>query len=142
MLKERLKVSDHFYLDEFIPPSLSEEEGLKLIDSRLFLIVETLRVKMGVPLLINTWYNGGNRQWSGIRTPESPYYSKYSQHTCGCAVDIISHHVTTPELIQHIKDNYDEIYKGLGLRRIELGVNWLHIDLKDTNNDQLYFFIP
>lgn len=137
---ERIKITNNFYLDEFIPKELYKSTPiwkLKLcIDSRLFIIAQTIRDHMG-PLTINNWATGGPREWSGVRTVDSPYYSMFSQHTYGRALDIISSEHTGEALRQHIRDNYDSIYRKLGVTRIEADTSWLHIDVGYTGSDKL-----
>src|SRR5690606_25577634 len=89
---ERIRVSENFYLDEFIDPYTYFTEidnGLSKIDKRLFTIAQLLRDLDGKPKTINNWwsyYKGkmntteirqiifniehsqAHRKWSGLRT--------------------------------------------------------------------------
>ena len=136
-------MSNEFYLDEFIPKSLYTDEysdyQLKmLIDYRLVNVCQQLRNRFG-PLTINDWYIHGDRNWSGLRTPGSPYYSLSSQHSWGRAVDVISNKYHPEEMRDEIRKHYN-VYHFLGVTRIERDVNWLHFDLGYSGIDTLMEF--
>lgn len=122
----------HFSVDELVPPHVYKERGSKaweLLDERLLITIDELRDALG-SAVINNYRWGGNRQWSGLRTPESPYYRPYSQHSFGRAVDMVFAKVTAEEARQHIfanKERYPYVFA------VELGVSWLHIDCRNTN---------
>lgn len=129
---KRIKVSKNFYADEFLPKELYLDllkKGridiiLLLIDSRILAATQYERDLFG-PTYINTWcngYDGGIRNWSGLRTPNSPYYSQYSMHTGKCmAVDTVSPKASAEEKREHIRNNY-KIWRGLGITRIESNI--------------------
>ena len=81
----RIGLTKNLWLDEYIPKELYLKFEKKphiligLIDRRLVMADQLLRDKFG-SVTINNWWNGGNRNWSGIRTPDSPVYSQTSQH--------------------------------------------------------------
>lgn len=141
-MSNRVKVSDNFYLDEYIPKSLYlkyEKQPHKLmwlLDLKLINVDQYLRNRFG-PMTINNWWNGGNRQWSGLRIPKSSYYSLTSQHSYGRASDKIPHNVSVDEIITHIKKS-ESILMPLGLRGVEMGVSWLHTDVR-MNDTVIYF---
>lgn len=140
---ERIKVSQNFYLDEFIDEalynSMQDKESLKnLIDPKMFLAAQRLRDFLGVPLTINNWASGGVRQWSGLRTSSSPYYSVTSMHSFGKALDIISTRMSAEAMRTRINYNY-HLFRDV-ISRVEADVNWLHIDCKVTNDYDLVFF--
>lgn len=88
-------------------------------------------------MTINNWFWGGNREWSGLRTPESKYYSLKSMHSYGKAIDAVfsqyaadevrSFIISNPQLFPHIKG-------------IETDITWLHIDVR--NRDEVLLFKP
>ena len=127
----RIKLSENFYLDEYIPKDLYNKYIHKphiligLIDERLIKADQALRDKFG-PVNINTWYNGGNRHWSGLRTPESSYYTPASQHTYGRASDKIFLKTNAAEVRKYIKENWEK----LGISCIEDNVSWVHSDVR------------
>lgn len=138
-----MKISENFNLEDFFDWQTFKNEPdknklIQLIDIRIFKACQLLRDNLKVPLLINTWLYGGARNWSGYRTTKSPQYKKGSMHSVGKAVDIVSPHMTAEQMRKHIRENY-HIYKDY-IKRIEKGVNWLHIDCKDTNSETLIEF--
>lgn len=135
----RILVSRYFCLDEFVPKDIyehnSEFQVKLLIDWRLYQIADQLRLRFG-PLTINNWYTGGDRQWSGFRTVTSPYFKQFSQHSYGRAMDLVSSKYTGEEMRDEIRKHYN-VYKFLGVTRVEKDVSWLHVDLGYTGLDTL-----
>jgi len=138
MVSERIQLSDNLYLDEYIPEELYNKYIHKphyligLLDVRLIDVDQFMRDRFG-PVTINNWYTGGNRNWSGIRLPNKPYYSQFSQHGYGRASDKKFNLITAEEVRQDIKENFTELYSHLGLSCIEDGVSWLHSDVRYHN---------
>ena len=76
---------EHFAIHELVPPHVFEQRGEKaweLLDDRLLVTLDRLRERYG-SMTVNNYYWGSDREWSGLRTNDSPYYSPYSQHTFG-----------------------------------------------------------
>jgi len=157
--RERISIAEGFYLDELVPEYLyrqhiaNNERFLRsLYDKRLLDILVVLRRNLQTPITINNWATGGDRQWSCVRTPVSPYYSAGSQHTCiitngvvqvkGRAVDCLFGNLTAAQARKHITDNWSLIYKPLGISRLEDDVSWLHFDLKPTGLNRIVTFKP
>jgi hypothetical protein len=144
---KRIRVSKNFYADEFI----SEQQYLALlragrediirliIDSRILAATQYERDLFG-PTYINTWFNkydGGKRQWSGVRLPNSPYFSDYSMHSHRClAVDTISPRVSAEEKREHIRKNYAK-WREFGITRIES-----RIAVRDSRNRIIRYDLP
>lgn len=85
----------HFALHELVSreiyESVPESQHWKIwiaLDDRILRAIDILRDELG-PITINNWFWGGNRNNSGLRDSSSPYYSKWSQHSWGRAVDMI-----------------------------------------------------
>ncbi len=102
---------------------------MNCLDPRLIKIDQFLRNRFG-PVIINNWYDGGLREWSGIRTAGSPFYSFFSEHSWGRASDKLFAYVSAEEVRADIKENYDRYYKMLGLTCIEEDVSWVHSDVR------------
>ena len=140
---KRIKLTDNFWLDEYIPKHLYEQFWQRshiligLLDRRLIIADQLLRDKFG-PVTINNWWYGGNRNWSGIRTIESPYYSQTSQHSWGRASDKIFKEVSADEVRTYIKGLYEE----LGITCIEEDVSWVHSDVRWTKSSELLLVYP
>ena len=131
--------SKYFKIHELLPQHIYQEykdKGWKFIDARIIESIDTLKEHFNLgTMTINNYYWGGDRKWSGLRTPKSPYYSETSQHSFGRAVDIIFSEYTAEEARNYIINNPD---KFPHIKGIELGVSWLHIDTR--NEDKLVLF--
>ena len=139
---KRIKLSKNINLDEYIPEKLyrkyigREHILIGLIDSRLVKADQLLRDEFGA-MTINNWWIGGNRNWSGLRTPDSSYYSPTSQHSFGRASDKLFS-VSAGEVRQYIKNNWQK----LGITCIEENVSWVHSDVRYYKSDNLLIVYP
>lgn len=127
------------------------DKSLRYMDDGLMKLLECLRMDLG-PLVVNDWYWNGDYEWSGLRTPESPWYSRYSGHSYGKALDIKSKEHSVEYIHQYINDNWKEISRYTGVKGIRLEHpsatttdneygGWVHIDvLWDTEG--VYTFHP
>ena len=132
---------EYFKIHELVPPAVYEARGEKaweLMDDRLLKTIDYLRERFG-PATINNYEYGGDRQWSGLRTPESPYYSPYSQHSFGRAADIIFKDETVDEVRSFLLDN-PQLLDLRYINAVELDTSWLHIDVRNT--DRIKTFKP
>ena len=132
-------VSKNFRIQEFVPRieyTQHGEDSINLIDHRLIVIAQWLRDKTGKSITINDWYKGGSFQNRGYRPADSSVGAPKSMHKKGMALDMNIGNMTGDEMRQLVRDNWEEL-KALGVRRIELGTSWLHIDLKETGVDHL-----
>lgn len=131
--------SKYFKIHELVPEHIYKkygEKAWKFIDPRLIKMIDLLKEKFNKgTMTINNYYWGGNRNWSGLRTPKSKWYNETSQHSFGRAVDIIFSDYNVNEVRQYIIDNIN-LYKDI--KGIELDVSWLHIDVR--NEDKLITF--
>jgi len=131
--------SKYFKIHELVPKKMFEKYGEKAwryVDVRLIESIDTLKEHFNLgTMTINNYFWGGSREWSGIRTPESKYYSYGSQHSYANAIDAVFSHYSAEEVRNYIIDNKDlfPYIKG-----IELGVSWLHIDVR--NEDKIILF--
>ena len=138
----RIKLSDNLYLDEYIPKGLYQQYESKphiligLIDKRLIDADQKLRNVFG-SVIINNWWNGGDRNWSGIRTSDSSFYSLTSQHTYGRASDKLFNS-PAEEVREYIKQNWI----SLGITCIEENVSWVHSDVRWWQGNNLLIVYP
>jgi hypothetical protein len=143
----RSKISDNFYLDEFIHPEIYHRFGT---NSKLYLspqlveLVQAIRTKYGKPIYINTWANGGRFKNSGLRDYKNPLGGKLnrSRHYYGLCADL--HAEDIKELQNHVNDNL-EYYHKLGLRVVEnfaFTKSWLHVSVEWTALDVVKFINP
>jgi len=131
--------SEHFKIYELVSRDFYNKKGEDAwwyICSKLITTIDVLkRYFPKGTISINTWYWNGNRMWSGLREEGSKYYSGTSFHSFGKAVDCIFSDYTTEEVRQFIIDNPEKFPYVKG---IELGVSWLHIDTR--NSDEIIKF--
>jgi len=131
--------SKYFKVHELVPKKMYEKYGKKswrYVDTRLIESIDKLKEIFNLgTMTINNYVWGGSREWSGIRTPESPYYSYGSQHSYANAIDAVFSDYSAEEVRNYIINNQHEFTHIKGM---ELGVDWLHIDLR--NEDELTLF--
>lgn len=143
MLKNRIKISDNFYLDEFICPEIYKIFGAKsiwFIRPEIIAINEFLRSRHGASA-INTWGTGGSDKYSGLRPFNCKIGAKYSQHKYGGATDSSFANSTAEEVRFDIINNWKKLYRPLGLTTIEANVNWVHLDTRYIQNQQEIFIV-
>ena len=131
--------SKYFIIEELVDRETFKKRGQKaweLIDPILIKMIDSIKEEFPKgTITINNWKWGGDREWSGLRTIKSSYYSSYSMHTFGKAVDMIFSDYTAEEvrnIIKTKKTSFDMI-KGL-----ESGISWLHIDIR--NREEMLVF--
>lgn len=129
----------HFAIHELVPPQVYRDRGdaaWQLLDERLLRTLDALRERYG-QMFVNNYEFGGEREWSGLRTADSPYYSPYSQHSFGRAADCLFSQVTVDQVRNEIMANpsaSDFILIG----SVELGVSWLHFDVRNCDRIMTY----
>ena len=130
---------EHFAIHELVPPHVFAERGEKaweLLDERLLISLDLLRNRFG-PMTVNNYYWGKDREWSGLRTSDSPYYSRYSQHSFGRAADCLFANKTAEEVRKEIINNPNNADFEL-IGSLELGVSWLHFDVRNCERIKTY----
>jgi hypothetical protein len=129
----------HFAIHELVPPEVFEKRGEKaweLLDERLLITLDKLRNRYG-SMTVNNYYWEKDREWSGLRTSGSPYYSHFSQHTFGRAADCLFVEQTADEVREDILANpADPDFELIG--SIELDVSWLHFDVRNCDRIMQY----
>ena len=133
--------SKYFDISELVPKHMYNMRGNKnwrFIDERLISTIDTLKEHFSSgTMTINNYKWGGDREWSGLRTSQSPDYSPTSMHSFGKAIDCIFSHYSAEEVRLYILSN-----KGFFpyIRGMEDTVSWLHVDVR--NEDELKLFQP
>lgn len=147
---------EHFKIHELVPPQVFKDRGEKaweLMDVKLLRTIDALREEFG-SATINNYEWGGDREWSGLRTSDSPWFSAYSQHTFGRAADLIFKEVAAHEVRALIKQISGVSFQGCDyikefdnkriiaahIHGLEEGISWVHIDVR--NYDGLKIFTP
>lgn len=130
---------EHFAIHELVPPHVFAERGEKaweLLDERLLITLDLLRKRFG-PMTVNNYYWGKDREWSGLRTSDSPYYSRYSQHSFGRAADCLFNNFTAEQVRKEIINSPNKADFEL-IGSVELGVSWLHFDVRNCERIKTY----
>jgi len=132
-------ISKYFKIHELVPRKMYEKYGeaaWRYVDPRLIETIDLLKEHFNLgTMTINNYYWGGNREWSGIRTPESTNYSYGSQHSFANAFDMVFSDYTAEEVRNYIINN-PNIF--IYIKGLELGVSWVHLDVR--NEDKLVLF--
>ena len=131
--------SKYFKIFELVPEHIYKKYGegaWKFIDPRLIEMIDLIKEHFNKgTMTINNYYWKGNRYWSGLRTPESPYYRETSQHSFGRAIDAVFSAYNTNEVREFIKNNIDHFKY---IKGIEDNVSWLHIDVRNEDNLKVF----
>lgn len=126
-----MKISDHFTLEELTISQTSARKGINnaptgvIVDnlSRLCILLEAIRKALGRPITIT----------SGYRSPalnEAIGGAKNSQHTLGCAADIIIAGMTPDEVVKAIRAAdlpYDQLIREYD--------RWTHVSVPNHATD-------
>lgn len=135
----------HFIVQEFVDSISFSERGKKAIsvmDWRMLWTADAIREYFNKPVIINNWHTGGNRRWSGIRYKESPYYSSYSQHSFGRAIDFYIEGMDSADVRAEIINNpYENAFKYITTLEDFDEMSWVHIDCRVLRNDQERYLI-
>ena len=124
----------HFGIKELVSEGTYNKRGEKawqLLDERVLRTADFLREKYG-SITINDWSWGGTNHWRGLRTPDSKYYSTYSQHSFGRALDLIFKETTAEQVRQDIRDTPSHP-DFLFVTSFEENTSWLHIDVRNVD---------
>jgi len=127
--------SKHFKIHELIPPKAFQkfgEKGWILIDPTLIELLDAMRNEFG-RATINNYMFGGDRQWSGLRTTDSPDYTPYSQHSFGRAADIIFNDIKADDVRKSMISNPEKWLKISPSITLEDDVSWLHVDIRNNH---------
>ena len=82
---------------------------------------------------------GGNRRGSGLRLPGDSYHSVYSAHSFGMAFDAVGNF------------DYDQLREDIISKkeiivphpcRLEMDINWFHIDVMNETDRHVITFSP
>jgi hypothetical protein len=106
----------------------------QLIDARILYTMDMIKEYFGVEhsVTINNWYWGKNREWSGLRIYGSPYYSLYSQHSLGRAIDFIIDGIDAKYIRTCIINNPNhKAFKYITAIEDFAGMSWVHIDCRN-----------
>lgn len=126
----------YFEIHELVPKHIYESRGERaweLLDERALRTLDLLRDRFG-PVTVNNYAFGGSREWSGLRTAQSPYYSETSQHSFGRAFDCLFRNVQAEAVRAYILRHRDDFY----ITGLELNVAWLHFDCRNADKIKVF----
>jgi hypothetical protein len=129
----------YFVIQELVPRSVFVGRGEKawsLLDDRALRTLDAIREEFGVTV-VNTWHRDGDREWSGLRTPNSPYHRIYSQHSYGRAFDCIFPEHPSEDVRAYILAHPRQFPH---IRGVERGVSWLHFDVGNRPGENINVF--
>lgn len=128
---------EYFKVHELVPRRVHEargEKAWKLFDDRALITLDCLHEKYGT-MYINNWLWGGNNQWSGLRTADSPYGTEYSDHRFGRAFDVKFQAVTAEQVRRDILAHPEWFPL---IMSIELDTAWLHFSVRNCSRIETY----
>ena len=129
-------LTKHFDVEELLPKGLAWKNQL---DPKLLILIEQIRVLLGVPCTINNWSTGGDRQWCGLRTDKCTIGAVHSQHRLGKAADLHPEGMTADDARVLVRKAVDAGALPL-LGGVELGVSWLHVDVRPRLKGKVLYF--
>lgn len=129
--------SRYFEVVEYVPPEVFKqygEESWWFVNPKLVMMDDALREYFGVPVTINNWWSkngktGGDRVASGFRPASCTVGAALSQHRLGNASDKLF------KGINQLKVQKEIISKPTlfpFITAIEVGVNWVHTDVRNS----------
>lgn len=136
----------NFKIYELVSPKIYNKYGdraWQFFDVNLLKAIDECSDAFGT-LIVNDWkWNNSKNNFteSGLRSFTFGSIESMSLHKLGKAVDLKSAKYTAEEMRQYIFDNPE---KFKHIKAIELGVSWLHIDVRnrEPNNGNFFTFLP
>ena len=123
-------IPKHFITQEFVPPAVYQAEGdIALVNhmrDEILEIADQVREFFAVPVIINTWNNGGEFHYRGFRDKTFQDYRLTDPHVKGMAIDLDVEGIPADKVRAEIIYNQDKFPL---IYRMENGVNWCHIDI-------------
>lgn len=135
---------NNFKIEELVDSATNERLkslAWKIFDFELLLSLQELRAFTNKTFIINNWKDGGQFSYRGYRPPECKQGALVSAHRFGRAIDfhVADGSITAEEMRKLIIKNRD---KFPGIKRMESGVNWVHIDSNYTGVKDIVLFKP
>jgi len=152
-----MKLNEYFIMQEFLckkeyeklmtlPEDMRLNAFFKLVDKRIINAILYIRKEIGLPVEVNTWHKGGDKQWRGHRTKDCEIGAELSMHrkTPCQAVDFNVLGMAIEDVRKFVIEHQKELY-DLGIRRMEsakFSPTWIHLDTKFVKNykDKIYVF--
>lgn len=134
-----------FVIQELVPPDVFNARGasaIELLDQRLLDVLGQLRRDYG-PLIVNNWHTGGQFKYRCYRGPDCTIGAARSYHKQGMAIDCHSPRLPTETIRKEViakAATAHPVYSLIG--GIELGVGWLHVDVRPRVGGKALTFYP
>ena len=130
----------HFKLYELVSPQVYKKYGetaWQFFDPRLLITIDWIREKLDKAITINDWQWGGNFDERGLRCNMDPMMVEKTEsgkiycspHPFGQGVDFDVEGMTAHEVRDWLEDNKEDLPYAI---RLEKGVNWVHMDVRNT----------
>lgn len=135
-----MKANKYFTVEELVSKEVYEllgDEAIKLFDPKALEVLEDVREILDVPLICNNWRSGGSRDDCGYRDLKCSVGASKSAHKTGQAFDLVSNVLSANEMRNRIQLCAHMLRHNI---RMEDGVNWLHIDVKNTTSQKIITF--
>lgn len=135
-----MKANKYFAVEELVSKEVYEllgDEAIKLFDPKALEVLEDVREILAVPLICNNWRSGGSRDDCGYRDLKCSIGASKSAHKTGQAFDLVSNVLSANEMRNRIQLCAHMLRHNI---RMEDGVNWLHIDVKNTTSQKIITF--
>lgn len=143
-----MTIKDFFNIRELVCPDTynkHKDNSWQFIDNRLLSVLLWLRQGIGKPITINTWHKGGSFSQRGLRcnlcslvadkTKKGILY--LSAHQQGMAVDLDVAGMTADQVRKWIDVHQSSLPCPI---RLESGVTWVHIDVRNTGKGKIEYF--
>lgn len=137
-----------FRITEFVPKQIFDRFGANawwLIDPKVPRICAEIKADFGgAQVIINNWYAGGVRQFSGYRPISCKTGGNDSQHRHGRAADVLVAGHTADAVRDHILAQKEK-YIALGLTTLEhkaFAPTWVHFDVRFTGMNEILIVKP
>ena len=139
----------HFIIQELVCPHVHAKFGnvaWQFFDDKLLITLDMLRDQLG-PVYVNNWDMGGKFSQRGFRCTRCALVKKavqedrvyVSPHMTGQGVDLDVKGMTAAKVRLWIVSNPIKMPFPI---RLEKSVTWVHIDVRDAGQGQVYLFNP
>jgi hypothetical protein len=139
---------DFFALDELVCLEIYHKFGevaWQFFDNRLLITIDTIRQRIGRVITVNDWQVHGQFTQRGFRCLQCQLVKDaintgrlyVSPHMTGQAVDFDVEGMVAEEVRQYIIKNQNLWPYPI---RLEAGVGWVHMDVRDAEQGKVWLF--
>ena len=125
-------LTKYFSKHELLPPGFDD---VSVLDPKLLILIDQVRELLGVPCTINA----DGRTLCGYRPASCDVGAPHSPHKLGRAADLHPKGMSAEDARQLIRKAVDAGLLPL-LGGVELGVSWLHIDIRPRVGNKVLLF--